>query len=83
LGRFLADRLSTPIWWPRAKFSSSREAGEQNIEDRVARSVVERNGYPRRIFQECIVLIGSRILSFSRGTGTGSPPHGGFRRIAA
>jgi hypothetical protein len=36
-GRFLADRLSTPIWWPKAKFSSSRESRGQNIEDRVAR----------------------------------------------
>jgi hypothetical protein len=43
-GRFLADRLSKPIWWRRAKFSSSREAHEQNIEDRVARSVVREMG---------------------------------------
>jgi hypothetical protein len=42
-----------PIWWRRAKFSSSREAREQNIEDRVARSVVRemgiRGGYSRRV----------------------------------
>src|SRR5438445_3863704 len=39
-GRFLADLCSTPIWWRRAKFSSSRAARERNIGDRVARSVV-------------------------------------------
>jgi hypothetical protein len=43
-GRFFADRLSTPIWWRRAKFSSSREAREQNIEDRVARSLEREMG---------------------------------------
>jgi hypothetical protein len=39
-GRFLAARCSTPIWWRRARFSSSRAARERKIEDRVARSVV-------------------------------------------
>src|SRR4029077_2993899 len=42
LGRFLADRCSTPTWWRRAKFSSSSIARERNIEDRVPRSVVRR-----------------------------------------
>jgi hypothetical protein len=39
-GRFLADLCSTPIWWRRARFSSSRAARERNIEDRGARIVV-------------------------------------------
>src|SRR6516164_10441426 len=39
-GRFLADRLSTAIWWRRARFSSSRAARERKIEPRVLRSVV-------------------------------------------
>jgi hypothetical protein len=43
-GRFLADRLSTPIWWRRAKFSSSRQACEQNIEDRNQRSEIRKAG---------------------------------------
>jgi len=40
-GRFLAYLCSTPIWWLRARFSISRAAREQNIEDRGARIVVK------------------------------------------
>ena len=31
LKRFLAERCSTPIWWRRAKFSSSSTARERNL----------------------------------------------------
>jgi hypothetical protein len=40
LQRFLAERCSTPIWWRRAKFSSSSTAPERNMEDRVPSSDV-------------------------------------------
>jgi hypothetical protein len=39
---FLAERRSTPIWWRRAKFSSSSAARERNIEEKVPRSVVRK-----------------------------------------
>src|ERR687888_495854 len=42
LGRFLAERRSTPIWWRRARFSNSRAARERKTEDRVARSVARK-----------------------------------------
>jgi hypothetical protein len=38
--RFLEDFRSTPIWWRRARFSSSRAARERKIEEKAARSVV-------------------------------------------
>src|SRR5215469_4252141 len=52
-GRFAADLWSTPIWWRRARFSSSRAARERKIEVGVARSDVRRisfaENYERRI----------------------------------
>src|SRR5271165_5392951 len=53
LGRFLAERCSTPIWCRSARFSNSRAARERTIEDRVARSVAKmsigRENYERSI----------------------------------
>src|SRR5919198_5221769 len=42
LGRFLAKRRSTPIWWRRARFSHSRAARERKTEDRVASNVARK-----------------------------------------
>ena len=48
LGRFLAERCSTPIWWCRAKFSSSR-GRERKIERKVARTDVREMSIGRKI----------------------------------
>src|SRR5208283_5819964 len=68
LGRFLAERCSTPIWWRRARFSSSRAARERKIEDRVARSVVREMSIGEN-YKRNITPIRSHISRFSRGTG--------------
>jgi hypothetical protein len=69
LGRFLAEeRCITPIWWRRAKFSSSSAARERNIEDRVRRNVVRRMSMGGEIKVESITPIGSDTSRFSRGT---------------
>src|SRR5208283_2146522 len=67
-GRFLEDRRSTPIWWRRARFSSSRAARERKIEDRVARSVVREMSIGEN-YKRNITPIRSHISRFSRGTG--------------
>jgi integrase len=41
-GRFAADLCSTPIWWRRARFSSSTAARERRIEATTARNVLKR-----------------------------------------
>jgi hypothetical protein len=68
LGRFFADRYSTPTWWRRAKFSSSSIARERNIEDRVPRSVVRRMSIGGEFRIESIIPIRSDSSRFSRGT---------------
>jgi len=67
-GRFLLDLRSTPIWWRRAKFSSSRAARERKIEDEVARSVVRGRSIGEN-YQRTIIPILSDISRFSGGTG--------------
>jgi hypothetical protein len=52
LGRFLADRCSTPIWWRRAKFSSSRAARERKIKRRVERTDVGEMSIGGEIMKE-------------------------------
>src|SRR5215467_14390066 len=41
-GSFAADLCSTPIWWRRARFSSSSAARERRIEATTARNVLKR-----------------------------------------
>jgi hypothetical protein len=41
LGRFLAERCSTPIWWRNARFSIWRIARGRKIEDKVAKRVTK------------------------------------------
>src|SRR5260370_22322725 len=57
----------TPIWWRRAKFSSSTAARERKIKDRVARNVVREMSIGEN-YERKITLIGSDISRFSRGT---------------
>src|SRR6516164_5934966 len=66
-GRFLADLCSTPIWWRRAKFSSSRAARERKVEDTVARSVVRAMSIGKN-YEGNITPIRSDTSRFSRGT---------------
>jgi hypothetical protein len=66
-GRLFADLRSTPIWWRRARFSSSRAARERKIEDRVARRVVREMSIGEN-YERNITLIRSDIWRFSRGT---------------
>ena len=66
-GRFLADFCSTPIWWLRARFSSSRAARERKIEDRVASSAA-REMIMGENYERNLTLIRSEISRFSRGT---------------
>ena len=47
-GRAGADLLSTPIWWRRARFSSSTAARERRIEGRIARNLVRKTPDRRR-----------------------------------
>jgi hypothetical protein len=65
--RFLEDLRSTPIWWRRARFLSSRAARERKIEEKAARSVV-RGLSIGEDYKINITLIRSDISRFSRGT---------------
>ena len=66
-GRFAADLWNTPIWWRRARFSSSRAARERKIEVRVARSDVRRISIAEN-YEGRISLIRSDISRFSGAT---------------
>ncbi len=68
LGRVLADRLSTPIWWRRARFSSSRSARERKVEPKVTRSVVREMSSGGQNQERSIVPVRSDISRFSRTT---------------
>src|SRR5260370_26293421 len=57
----------TPIWWRRAKFSSSTAARERKIKDRVARNVVREMSIGEN-YERNITPIHSDISRFSRGT---------------
>src|SRR5215831_6546772 len=58
-----------PIWWRRARFSSSRAARERKIENRVANSIVRESCIGRENYETTITLISSDVSRFSRGTG--------------
>src|SRR5215469_14900691 len=58
-----------PIWWRRARFSSSREARERKIEDRVARAVLKKMSIGRENYERSIIPLCSETSRFSRGTG--------------
>jgi hypothetical protein len=68
LERFLADLCSTPIWWRRARFSSTRAARERKIEHRVARIVLREMSISARNYKRNITLVRSDISRFTRGT---------------
>src|SRR5215469_3713651 len=66
-GRFAADLRSTPIWWRRARFSSSRAARESKIEGRVARHDLRKMSIGED-YDGQITLMLSEISRFSGGT---------------
>ena len=57
-----------PIWWRRARFSSSRAARERKIENTVAKSIVKESCIGRENYETTITLTSSDISRFSRGT---------------
>jgi hypothetical protein len=67
LESILGDRLSTPTWWRRSRFSSWSAAREWKIEDRFVRSVVREMSISENYEGE-ITPIRSNISRFSRGT---------------
>jgi len=67
-GRFFADLRSTPIWWRRAIFSSSRSTRARKSERRAARSVVRKVSIGGWNQERSIIPAGSDILRFSRST---------------
>jgi hypothetical protein len=67
LESILGDRLSTPTWWRRSRFSSWSAAREWKIEDRFVRSVVREMSISENYEGE-IIPIRSNISRFSRGT---------------
>ena len=68
LGRFLVERCSTPSWWRRARFSSSRAARERKIKHKLKRSFVSEMGIGGENYQRSIIPVRSDISGFSRGT---------------
>jgi hypothetical protein len=68
LGRFLAERCSTPIWWRSARFSNSRAARERKIEDKVAKRVAKEMSIGGENYDSTIIPVRSDISRFSRGT---------------
>src|SRR5215813_14291409 len=58
-----------PIWWRRARFSSSRAARERRIEDRVARAVLRKMSIGGENYERSIIPLRSETSRFSRGTG--------------
>ena len=68
LGRFLAERCSTPIWWRSARFSNSRAARERKIEDKVAKRVAKEISIGGENYDSSIIPVRSDISRFSRGT---------------
>src|SRR5215813_12226889 len=58
-----------PIWWRRARFSSSRAARERKIEDRVARAVLRKMSIGGENYERSIIPLRSETSRFSRGTG--------------
>src|SRR5262245_51140248 len=62
-----------PIWWRRARFSSSRAARERKIENRVAKSIVRESCIGRENYETTIILISSDISRFSRGDTRNAP----------
>src|ERR1700746_620568 len=70
LGRFLAERCSTPIWWRSARFSNSRAARKRKIEDKVAKRVAKEISIGGENYDSSIIPVRSDISRFSRGTDT-------------
>ena len=68
LGRFLAERCNTPIWWRTARFSNSRAARERKIEDKVAKRVAKEISIGGESYDSSIIPVRSDISRFSRGT---------------
>src|SRR5271169_3295035 len=68
LGRFLVERCSTPSWWRRARFSSSRAARERKIKHKLNRSFVSEMSIGGENYQRSIIPVRSDISRFSRGT---------------
>ena len=68
LGRFLAERCSTPIWWRKAKFSSWRTTRERKIEDKVAKRVAKEMSIGGENYDCSIIPVRSDISRFSSGT---------------
>src|SRR5215469_9002863 len=88
-GRFAADLRSTPIWWRRARFSSSRAARESKIEGRVARHDLRKMSIGED-YDGQITLMLSEISRFSGGTvgetsagifDEAKQPHAAFRSL--
>jgi hypothetical protein len=68
LGRFLAERCNTPIWWRSARFSNSRAARERKIEHKVAKRVAKEISIGGESYDSSIIPVRSDISRFSRGT---------------
>ena len=68
LGRFLAERCSTPICWRSARFSNSRAARERKIEYKVAKRVAKEISIGGENYDSSIIPVRSDISRFSRGT---------------
>jgi hypothetical protein len=68
LGRFLAERCNTPIWWRSARFSNSRAARQRKIEDKVAKRVAKEISIGAQNYDSSIIPVRSDISRFSRGT---------------
>ena len=68
LGRFLAERCSTPICWRSARFSNSRAGRERKIEDKVAKRVAKEISIGGENYDSSIIPVRSDISRFSRGT---------------
>ena len=81
LGRFLAERCSTPIWWRSARFSNSRAARERKTEDKVAKRVAKEMSIGGENYDSSIIPVRSDISRFSRSTlGLGNELLADFRR---